>query len=48
MAMTALGVESNFSKFKQAGVKPFVLGLLIYFWLIAGDYLFVTIIPKIL
>ncbi len=48
MAMTALGVESNFSKFKQAGVKPFVLGLLIYFWLIAGDYLFVTILPKIL
>jgi len=48
MAMTALGVESNFSKFKQAGIKPFVLGLLIYFWLIAGDYLFVTIIPKIL
>ncbi len=48
MAMTALGVETNFSKFKQAGIKPFVLGLLLYIWLIAGDYFFVSFIPKIL
>jgi len=48
MAMTALGVETNFSKFKQAGIKPFVLGLLLFFWLIAGDYLFTTYIPQIL
>ncbi len=48
MAMTALGVETNFSKFKQAGIKPFVLGLLLYVWLIVGDYFFVSFIPKIL
>ncbi len=48
MAMTALGVETNFAKFKKAGIKPFVLGLLLYFWLIFGDYFFVSVIPKIL
>ena len=32
MAMTALGTETSFDKFKQAGAKPFVLAALLYVW----------------
>ena len=38
MAMTALGTETNFDKFRQAGAKPFVLAGLLYVWLVAGGY----------
>ena len=38
MAMTALGTETSFDKFKQAGAKPFVLAGLLYVWLLAGGY----------
>ena len=41
MAMTALGTETSFDKFKQAGAKPFVLALLLYVWLVGGGYLLV-------
>ena len=41
MAMTALGTETSIDKFRQAGVKPFVLAGLLYVWLVAGGY-FVT------
>ena len=36
MAMTALGIETHFSKFKQAGVKPAILALILFLWLIIG------------
>lgn len=39
MAMTALGAESSFAKFRQAGFKPFVLALLLFFWLFGVGYL---------
>lgn len=39
MAMTALGAETSFDKFKQAGAKPFVLAAIIYVWLLGGGYL---------
>src|SRR5574344_658970 len=39
MAMTALGAETSFDKFKQAGAKPFYLAGLIYIWLLGGGYL---------
>lgn len=39
MAMTALGTETGFDKFRQAGAKPFLLAALIYVWLFAGGYL---------
>lgn len=39
MAMTALGAETSFDKFKQAGAKPFVLAFLLYVWLVGGGYL---------
>lgn len=39
MAMTALGAETSVDKFKQAGVKPFLLAGLLFLWLVAGGYL---------
>lgn len=38
MAMTALGTETSFEKFKQAGAKPFLLAALLYVWLFFGGY----------
>lgn len=38
MAMTALGVETSFDKFKKAGPKPFLLALLLFGWLVFGGY----------
>lgn len=39
MAMTALGAETSFEKFKRAGVRPFLLAGLLYAWLLGGGYL---------
>lgn len=36
MAMTALGAETSFDKFKQAGAKPFLLAGVLYLWLFFG------------
>ena len=41
MAMTALGAETNFEKFKQAGAKPFLLAAILYIWRLGGGYLLV-------
>ena len=41
MAMTALGAETSFEKFKQAGAKPFLLAAILYVWLLGGGYLLV-------
>lgn len=41
MAMTALGTDTNIQKFKQAGVKPFLLAGMLYVWLVGGGY-FIT------
>src|SRR5574344_998245 len=38
MAMTALGTETSFDKFKKAGAKPFLLALMLYVWLVVGGY----------
>ena len=38
MAMTALGAETSFDKFKKAGFKPFLLAALLFCWLICGGY----------
>ena len=37
--MTALGADTSFKKFKQAGAKPFALAALLWVWLIIGGYL---------
>lgn len=36
MAMAALGLTTRFRALKQAGCKPLLLGMLIFFWLIVG------------
>ncbi len=41
MAMTALGMETSVEKFKQAGIKPVLLALMMAVWLMVGGY-FVT------
>ncbi|WP_304999069.1 YeiH family protein [Phocaeicola sartorii] len=44
MAMTALGAETSFDKFKQAGAKPFYLAGTLYLWLVFGGYAVVKIL----
>ena len=46
MAMTALGMETHVSKFKQAGLKPLLLALLLFIWLLIGGYLLTIIISS--
>ncbi|MGM9753095.1 MAG: YeiH family protein [Candidatus Cryptobacteroides sp.] len=41
MAMTALGAETTFDKFKQAGLKPFLLAAVPFIWLTVGGF-FIT------
>lgn len=44
MAMTALGAETTFDKFRQAGAKPFYLAGSLYIWLVVGGYAIVRIL----
>jgi uncharacterized integral membrane protein (TIGR00698 family) len=44
MAMTALGMETHTSKFRQAGFKPLLLALLLFIWLIIIGYILVKAI----
>ncbi|MCF6094379.1 YeiH family protein [Microaerobacter geothermalis] len=39
MAMAALGIETNFSKLKNVGLKPFILAGMLFVWLIFGGYI---------
>lgn len=48
MAMTALGTETSFDKFKQAGAKPFILAALLYVWLLVGGYLLAKYLVPVL
>ena len=47
MAMTALGSESNFEKFKKAGLKPFLMAFILFVWLFSAGYIAVNILPKV-
>lgn len=47
MAMAALGAETSFDKFKQAGAKPFVLATILYVWLLFGGYLITKLLTPI-
>jgi len=38
MAMTALGMETNFDKLKGVGIKPFILAAILFIWLTVGGY----------
>lgn len=42
MAMCALGMETSFSKFKNVGLKPVYLSLVLFAWLIFGGYFIVS------
>ena len=48
MAMTALGTETNFNKFRQAGIKPFLLAFILYLWLVFGGYFLVRYLVPVL
>lgn len=48
MAMSALGVETSFDKFRKAGMKPFVLALLLFLWLVLGGYGLVKLVTALL
>jgi len=48
MAMTALGAETSFDKFKKAGLKPFVLAALLFCWLMGGGYLIAKYLVPVL
>jgi len=47
MAMTALGINTTISQFRQAGFKPFVLALILFFWLLGGGYVLTLIISSL-
>ena len=36
MAMTSIGLDATFAKFKQSGLRPFLLAFFIYIWLVLG------------
>jgi len=38
MAMTAMGMETNVGKFKNVGLKPIYLALILFLWLIFGGF----------
>jgi len=42
MAMAALGLSTDFSKFKEVGMKPIYAALVMFLWLLIGGY-FITI-----
>lgn len=47
MAMTALGTDTSFNKFKEAGVKPFLLAFMLFIWLLVGGYFLCLTIPPL-
>jgi len=38
LAMAALGIETDFVKVKQIGLKPLYLSAFLFVWLIGGGY----------
>ncbi len=48
MAMTALGMETHLAKFKQAGLKPVLLALILFTWLISAGYFLTLHIDKLI
>lgn len=48
MAMTALGADTSFDKFRKAGFKPFILAAILFCWLIGGGYILAKYLSPIL
>lgn len=38
MAMTALGMETRVDKLKGVGIKPFILAMILFVWLVVGGF----------
>ena len=47
MAMTAIGMDAQVARFKQAGWRPFLLALVLCLWLVGGGYLAVRLIVPV-
>lgn len=41
MAMSALGMETSYDKFRNTGIKPFYLSFILFVWLIVIGYILV-------
>jgi len=46
MAMTALGMETSLDKLKGVGIKPFILAIVLFIWLMAGGYTMVFLLAQ--
>jgi len=46
MAMTALGMETSLDKLKGVGIKPFILAMVLFVWLIVGGYTAVYLLAQ--
>ena len=44
IAMTALGMQTSFDKFKNVGLKPVYLSSVLFIWLIFGGYFMLTLL----
>jgi uncharacterized integral membrane protein (TIGR00698 family) len=44
MAMTALGMETSLDKLKGVGIKPFILAMILFVWLIVAGYVVVSLL----
>jgi len=44
MAMTALGMETSLDKLKGVGIKPFILAMILFVWLMVGGYTVVSLL----
>lgn len=47
MAMSALGMGTTFSKFKEAGAKPIYLASLLFIWLMVGGFFITKLVTGI-
>ena len=47
MAMTALGMDAMVSKFREAGVRPFIMAGVLFLWLVGFGYLLVNTVPAL-
>lgn len=48
MAMVALGLTTHVSAIRQAGIKPLLMALFLFFWLIVGGYFINVVIQSLL
>jgi len=44
MAMTALGMVTNLNKLKGVGIKPFMLAMVLFVWLIIGGFTVISLL----